>query len=140
MKDGCTSQKVKQKRSIELPVLQNSTAQKSEVRHSKASRWRAFSLVTLTLLMVAHYIQWRIAGETISPIEPSEAMHTLQKGAINAGFIFFVLAILGTMIFGRFVCGWGCHILALQDSCAWLMKKIGITPQPFRSPPILPRD
>jgi tetratricopeptide (TPR) repeat protein/ferredoxin len=60
-------------------------------------------------------------------------MHTLQQGAINAGFIFFSLAILATLIFGRFVCGWGCHILALQDFCAWILKKIGLTPKPFRS-------
>ena len=32
--------------------------------------------------------------------------NTLQQGTINAGFIFFVLAILATLIFGRFVCGW----------------------------------
>ena len=60
-------------------------------------------------------------------------MHTLQRGAINAGFIFFSLAILATLIFGRFVCGWGCHILALQDFCAWMLKKMGLTPKPFRS-------
>ncbi|HEY2802018.1 MAG TPA: tetratricopeptide repeat protein [Chthoniobacterales bacterium] len=83
--------------------------------------------------MVAHLIQWRITGRTVSPIEPSETMATLQHGAINAGFIFFGLALLATVIFGRFVCGWGCHILALQDFCAWLLKKIGITPKPFRS-------
>jgi len=72
-------------------------------------------------------------GRTVSPIEPSEAMYTLQNGAINAGFIFFTLAILATLIFGRFVCGWGCHVLALQDLCAWLLKKFGLTPRPFRS-------
>jgi len=83
--------------------------------------------------MIAHVIQWRLMGRTISPIEPSEAMHTLQSGAINAGFIFFSLAILATLVFGRFVCGWGCHILALQDFCAWLLKKFGLTPKPFRS-------
>jgi polyferredoxin/Flp pilus assembly protein TadD len=83
--------------------------------------------------MVAHFIQWRLMGTTVSPIEPSEAMYTLQNGAINAGFIFFTLAILATLIFGRFVCGWGCHILALQDFCAWLLKKFGLKPKPFRS-------
>ena len=81
--------------------------------------------------MIAHVIQWWIMGRTISPIEPSEAMHTLQQGAINAGFIFFTLAILATLIFGRFVCGWGCHILALQDFCAWLLKKIGPQAEAF---------
>ena len=60
-------------------------------------------------------------------------MYTLQKGFVNAGFIFFTLAILATLIFGRFVCGWGCHILALQDLCGWLLKKMGLHPKPFRS-------
>ena len=75
--------------------------------------------------MIAHIIQWRIMGKTVSPIEPSETMYTLQKGFVNAGFIFFSLAILATLIFGRFVCGWGCHILALQDLCGWLLKENG---------------
>jgi polyferredoxin/Flp pilus assembly protein TadD len=105
----------------------------SGIRKSKTAPWRGAALLLLNLLMVAHVIQWWIVGRTVSPIEPSETMHTLQRGAINAGFIFFSLAILATMIFGRFVCGWGCHILALQDFCAWLLKKMGLTPKPFRS-------
>lgn len=83
--------------------------------------------------MAVHIIQWRITGTTVSPIEPSESMYTLQNGAINAGFIFFTLAIIATLIFGRFVCGWGCHIVALQDFCGWLLKKVGLKPKPFRS-------
>ncbi len=133
MKSGCEDSKVKKPRSIELPVLNNFPVPKGEIRPSKTSIWRAGALIVLTLLMIAHFIQWRITGQTISPIEPSESMQTLQRGAINAGFIFFTLAILATLIFGRFVCGWGCHILALQDFCAWLLKKMGLTPKPFRS-------
>jgi len=133
MKSGCTSQEGKKQRSIRLPVVQNPSAQQSEIRKSKASRWRAVALISLNLLMVAHLIQWWIMGTTVSPIEPSETMYTLQRGAINAGLIFFSLAILATLIFGRFVCGWGCHIVALQDSCAWLLKKLGFVPRPFRS-------
>src|SRR6266850_4688541 len=133
MKSGCVSREVKKQRSIQLPVLKNSPVQESGIRKSRTSRWRAAALIILNLLMIAHIIQWRIMGKTISPIEPSETMHTLQKGAINAGFIFFALAILATLILGRFVCGWGCHILALQDFCAWLLKKAGLTPKPFRS-------
>src|SRR5438874_930974 len=103
------------------------------IRKSKTSRWRAAALITLNLFMIAHIIQWRITGKTVSPIEPSETMYTLQNGFVNAGFIFFSLAILATLIFGRFVCGWGCHILALQDFCGRLLKKIGLHPKPFRS-------
>jgi len=106
---------------------------KTGIRKSKTSWWRGAALILLNLFMIAHIIQWRVMGKTISPIEPSETMHTLQKGFVNAGFIFFTLAILATLIFGRFVCGWGCHILALQDFCGWLLKKMGLHPKPFRS-------
>ena len=106
---------------------------KTGIRKSKTSRWRAAALIALNLFMIAHIIQWRIVGKTVSPIEPSETMQTIQGGFVNAGFIFFSLAILATLIFGRFVCGWGCHILALQDLCGWLLKKIGLHPKPFRS-------
>ena len=106
---------------------------KAGIRKSRTGRWRAAALITLNVLMIAHIIQWRLMGKTVSPIEPSETMHTLQKGFVNAGFIFFALAILATLIFGRFVCGWGCHILALQDFCGWLLKKMGVHPKPFRS-------
>ena len=133
MKSGCESPETKAGRVVELPVLKISTAPKSDIRESKAGRWRAASLIVLYLLMIAHVIQWKLTGQTVSPIEPSESMYTLQNGAVNAGFIFFILAILATLIFGRFVCGWGCHIVALQDFCGWLMKKCGLTPRPFRS-------
>ncbi len=133
MKSGCENKEVSVPRSIQLPVLKNVPPPKDGIRKSKTSRWRAIALIVLHVLMIAHIVQWRLMGETITPIEPSEAMHTLQTGAINAGMIFFSLAILATLIFGRFVCGWACHLVALQDFCAWLLKKAGLKPKPFRS-------
>lgn len=133
MKSDCTSQLVEKKRSRRLPILNQSGVEKDGIRDSRTAPWRALALITLNLLMIAHVIQWWVMAKTVSPIEPSETMFTLQNGAINAGFIFFTVAILATLVFGRFVCGWGCHILALQDLCAWALKKIGLTPRPFRS-------
>ncbi len=100
---------------------------------TKTARWRAGVLIAVNVLMIAHLIQWMIVGSTVSPIEPSEAMETLEVGVVNAGAIFFLVAILATLIFGRFFCGWGCHIVALQDLCAWIMTKLGVRPKPFRS-------
>ncbi len=133
MKSGCEDRRAISQGVIQPPAPGRFSKAQSVIRKSTASRWRAAALIFLNLFMVAHVIQWRIMGKTVSPIEPSETMHTLQRGAINAGFIFFSLAILATLIFGRFVCGWGCHILALQDCCGWLLKKMGLKPQPFRS-------
>ena len=135
MKSGCVSRELKTKGPISrrAAFFKNSPLQKTGIRKSKTSRWRATALILLNLFMIAHIIQWRVMGKTVSPIEPSETMQTLQGGFVNAGFIFFSLAILATLIFGRFVCGWGCHILALQDLCGWLLKKMGLHPKPFRS-------
>ena len=69
----------------------------------------------------------------MTPLEPSESMQTLELGYINAGFIFFVLAILSTMLLGRWMCGWLCHLVFIQDAFGWLLGKFGIKPKPFRS-------
>ena len=132
MSSSCTGE-TGEKRSKALPVLPNNENTAAKVPHSKVSRWRAAALILLTALMVAHFVQWQISGSTVSPIEPSEAMQTLSRGAINAGFIFFALAILSTLVLGRWICGWACHVVALQDLAAWMLKKIGIKPRPFRS-------
>lgn len=116
-------------RTVGLPVLSNPP----RVRPSRTSRWRALSLIIVHLLIIGHVLHWWMTGRTLSPVEPSEAMYTLNDGHLNAGFIFFALALLVTLIGGRFVCGWACHIVAYQDLCAWLLKKIGIHPKPFRA-------
>ncbi len=86
----------------------------------------------MTLVYVAfaaHYLHWRLSGHTLSPVEPSEAMQTLEQGLLNAGFVFFALAILSTLVLGRWFCGWGCHVVALQDLCTWLLKRLHIRPE-----------
>jgi Flp pilus assembly protein TadD/ferredoxin len=136
VKSGCVAPELKAARNISSLTpggINVPGFSRTGIRKSKTGRWRAAALILLNLLMIAHIIQWRIMGKTISPIEPSETMYTLQNGFVNAGFIFFTLAILATLIFGRYVCGWGCHILALQDFCGWLLKKMGLHPKPFRS-------
>ncbi len=136
MKSGCVSGELKTAGAISKRAGAGVNVpgyNKAGIRKSKTSRWRAAALIALNLFMIAHIIQWRFTGKTVSPIEPSETMYTLQNGFVNAGFIFFSLAIIATLIFGRFVCGWGCHILALQDLCGWLLKKMGLHPKPFRS-------
>jgi polyferredoxin len=83
--------------------------------------------------MALHIAHWLARGETVSPLEPSEAMELAKRGTINAGVIFFFAAVVLTAIFGRFFCGWGCHLVALQDLSRWLLEKAGIRPVPLRS-------
>ena len=96
-------------------------------------RWRAASLATVYLLMTAHILHWKISGKTLAPLELNEVMYTLELGIVTAGFIFMLVAVLATAIFGRFFCSWGCHILALEDLSAWILQKMRIRPKPVRS-------
>jgi polyferredoxin/Tfp pilus assembly protein PilF len=90
-------------------------------------------LVAVHLLAAAHIAHWLVTGRSVTPVEPSEAMAYARSGIVNAGLIFFAVAILATAIFGRWFCGWGCHLVALQDLCRWLLGRIGIRPKPLGS-------
>lgn len=135
--DRCSPNAPKPGRTLSLPVLPTSTGDGTPgthaIRHSKMGKWRALVLILVHVAIIVHIIQWLVSGLTLSPVEPSESMHTLRDGVVNAGFVFFVVAIGSTLILGRFFCGWGCHIIAVQDLCSWIMGKFGIRPKPFRS-------
>jgi tetratricopeptide (TPR) repeat protein/NAD-dependent dihydropyrimidine dehydrogenase PreA subunit len=90
-------------------------------------------LIGIHLLVAIHIAHWQLTGSTLTPLEPSEAMQLSKQGIINAGAIFFALMIGSTLLFGRFFCGWSCHLVALQDLSGWLLKKAGIRPKPLRS-------
>ena len=113
-----------------LTVLQD---RPTTIRRSRAGRWRAGVLIAIHLVVAAHVVHWWIAGRTLTPVEPSEAMAFSRAGVINAGLVFFAAAALSTAIFGRWFCGWGCHLVALQDLCRWLLAKLRIQPRPLRS-------
>ncbi len=101
--------------------------------HSTMGTRRAIVLATIQILMVVHLVQWWIQGRTLSAVEPSESMETFKNGIVNAGTVVFAIGLVSTLVVGRFFCGWGCHIIMLQDLCTWLMGKVGIRPHAFRS-------
>jgi Flp pilus assembly protein TadD/NAD-dependent dihydropyrimidine dehydrogenase PreA subunit len=119
--------------SVSLPVLGAGKAER-RIRKSRNARRRAAVLILVHVIIAAHIVLWMVTGmRTLTPVEPSEAMYTLEQGLVNAGFVFFALALVSTLVLGRFFCGWGCHVVALQDLCAWMMKRLGVHPKPFRS-------
>lgn len=90
-------------------------------------------LIGVQLLLAIHIAYWLKYGSTFTPLEPSEGMQFAQRGIINAGLIFFALVIASTALLGRWFCGWGCHLVALQDGARWLLGKFAIRPRPIRS-------
>jgi len=91
------------------------------------------TLAGVYVLIGLHIAHWKLTGSTLAPLELNEVMYTLELGIVTAGFIFMAAAFLSAAIFGRFFCSWGCHILALEDLCAWLLDRLHIRPRPIRS-------
>ncbi len=114
-------------RSISLPVA------RTAIRPSRMGWKRAAVLIAVHVIFAIHIVHWRSSGSTISPLEPSEAMEFTKHGVVNAGFVFFALAIGSTLVLGRWFCGWGCHLVALQDLSRWLLGLMRIRPRPIRS-------
>lgn len=106
-------------------------------RPNRYGRWRAATLASVYLLMVVHVMHWKLTGRSLAPLEFNEVMYTLELGIVTAGFLFMAAAVLATAVFGRFFCSWGCHILALEDASAWILRKLKIKPRPVRSRALL---
>jgi hypothetical protein len=93
VKSGCVSPDLKKQGSISQRATAGvgaSSYSRAGIRKSKTSRWRAVALILLNLFMIAHIIQWRVVGKTVSPIEPSETMYTLQKASSTRDSSFFL--------------------------------------------------
>jgi polyferredoxin len=117
----------------DLPRLDAHVPRCGAPRRSPRSWRRAAALILVHLLVVVHVAHWKTTGRTVTPLEPSEAMQTLELGYVNAGAIVFAALILLTLLLGRFFCGWACHLVAYQDLCAWLLEKAGVRPRPVRA-------
>lgn len=105
----------------------------SHFRPRHSWRWRTGVLIAVHVVIIAHVAHWLVSGTTLAGIGPAEAMDLGKHDIINVGLLIFSVSILATAIFGRFFCGWGCHLVALQDLCRWMLGKIGIRPRPLRS-------
>ena len=128
-------------RTVTLPLAPGSQDRPQQIKPSRSGKRRAIVLAAVQIVIAAHIVLWLLSkkygwfsgGETLTPVEPSESMEFTKYGLVNAGLIFFTLALLSTLVLGRWFCGWGCHIVMLQDLCGWFMKKCGVRPKPFRS-------
>lgn len=124
-------------RVVHLPVVESPHADSARkpprARSSRIGKWRAGILIGIHLAMVAHIVHWSLTGRSLGRFVLSDSMRTLEVGEINLGFLLFVASLLVTACLGRFMCGWVCHMGALQDLCGWLLRRAGLRPRLFRS-------
>jgi polyferredoxin/tetratricopeptide (TPR) repeat protein len=126
-------------RRVSLPqvVAPHAIATQDQKHPSRRTRrighWRAASLIALHLLIIAHILHWWMTGDSIGRFVLSDSMRTLELGEINPGFVLFIVAIALSLLAGRFLCGWACHMGALQDLAGWLLRRFGLRPHFFRA-------
>jgi polyferredoxin/tetratricopeptide (TPR) repeat protein len=120
---------------VSLPVLPVLSPQRGGAipLHSRVAKWRTASLILVYVLITAHVLHWWITGRSLGRFVMSDSMQGLEFGEITPGFILFGIAALITAVFGRFMCGWFCHMAGLQDLSAWALRKVGLRPHVFRS-------
>ncbi len=73
-------------------------------------------LVGVDLAAARHFAHYATTGRLLSPVEPSQATAVSNSGT-ERGDLFFVVAMLSTLLLGRSFCGWAGHLVALQDLC-----------------------
>ncbi len=100
---------------------------------SRPARWRIVTLSLVHLCIAVHIIHWKLAGTTLSSIQLSDAARFTAEGVATASLFCFALLLVVTLLFGRFFCAWGCHMLALQEVCRWLLRRAGVRTRLIRS-------
>src|ERR1051326_8752681 len=119
-------------KALSLPVLRSPHARLPD-RPRRFRALRVSILIAIHLLIIAHIIQWKMMGTTIAPLVAADSMYTLEQGQLNNGFLIFAAVLLVTLVIGRFLCGWACHMGGLQLFTAWLLHKAVIRPRMFRA-------
>ena len=97
-------------------------------KEQRMFRWRVFAFVVLHLLIGIHLYLWYAADwHVIGAIDMQELFrNTIEKNILTVGALFF-LALIGLgLIWGRFFCGWFCHIGQAYDLLAVLYRKLHI--------------
>lgn len=120
-------------RLVHLPVLpEPHPPELLAARSARIKRFRLAALVGVHLLIAAHLTHWLIAGRTLNRFVLSDSMDTLETGRLNPGFLLFSAAAIVALLAGRWLCGWACHMGALQEACAWVLRRCRIRPRLVR--------
>ena len=76
--------------------------------------------VYIVFHMLAWYVfDWEIWGKTAMV-----GVLSLAMGHINSAAIMVVLILLSIILYGRFFCGWFCHLRGAIELADWVMRKM----------------
>ena len=84
---------------------------------------RSLSRILLVILMIVHVISWYTLEFQVAGSIGIEAFFSgLSRGVINTGVIFWIVAFISTILFGRAFCGWFCWFGGYIELVEWGIK------------------
>jgi len=109
-------------------LISNAQQNYMDKKNRKQFRWRLFAFGLLHALIGLHLYLWYVVDwKSIGAIDMQELFrHFIEHNALTAGAVFFLLAIGLGLLWGRFFCGWLCHIGQTYDLLSALYRKYNI--------------
>ena len=88
---------------------------------------RTLSRVLLMVLVTVHLVTWYVLGiHAVGSIGIEALFSGLSRGAINAGFIFWMLVFGSALLLGRVFCGWFCWFGGYLALTEWGIGRLKI--------------
>ena len=97
---------------------------KENTKITRMQKFRIISHIILYTLIALHMITWYIMEiQIVGNIGIESFFYGLAYGIINAGLIYWVLALMSALLFRRAFCGWFCMFGGYQEVVDWGFKK-----------------
>lgn len=94
--------------------------------------WRILCYVLLHIAIFGHQILYKLGIIQHGNSNAVDFIETIETGTIRFGTIFMLSWFLTIPIFGRLLCGWACHMGALQDFGQWFVSKFAFLNRNFK--------
>ena len=89
-------------------------------------RLRIAFLVAVHVYIVFHMLAWYVFDWDIWGKTAMLGVLSLLAGRINAAAVMVFLIVVSMFLYGRFFCGWFCHLRGSIELADWVMRKLGI--------------
>ncbi len=89
-------------------------------------RWRKYSFIAVHFYIVFHLLAWHVFEWPIWGKTAMVGVISFLAAHINAAAIMVVGIYLSTFLYGRFFCGWLCHLRGFIEFSDWVMQKLGV--------------
>jgi len=88
---------------------------------------RTITLITVHIYIVFHLLAWYVFDWPIWGKTAMVGALSLPAGNINAAAIMVALILLSMFLYGRFFCGWLCHMRGVVEFADWVMRKMNLS-------------